>query len=430
MDMAGGNTWHDVLDRWERREEPIFAALPYGLLALSLLLSVFARDDGSGPLAVDAALAATALIWQLALVGPWVPWRANPRVVAVFYVGLLVLLAALVIHAPWFGFFAFSGYLYLRFLPRGRWVALGIVATATIVATSQAGGLPGTSDGASWIAYGVLIFVNVTVAGLISWLAFVGDQQKERSRQTVDELTETNRRLEDALGENAALQAQLVAQAREAGVLDERQRLAGEIHDTLAQSLAGIVTQLEAAQGAADPDRERRITTAAALAREGLSEARRSVHALRPEPLEAARLPDALAEVAHRWSDRQGVSAEMTTTGDPLPLRPEIEVALLRTAQEALANVAKHARAHRVALTLSYMGDVVTLDVRDDGMGFDPAARNGNGNEDDGGGFGLEAMRRRVLGLAGTLDVESEPGGGTAVSARMPALPAAAGAPR
>ncbi len=108
----------------------------------------------------------------------------------------------------------------------------------------------------------------------------------------------------------------------------------------------------------------------------------------------------------------------MTTTGDPRAMRPEIETALLRTAQEALANVAKHARAHRVVVTLSYMDDVVGLDVRDDGVGF---AAPGASSAD--GGFGLTAMRQRVQGLAGSLAVESEPGGGTAVSASIPAIP-------
>ena len=95
-------------------------------------------------------------------------------------------------------------------------------------------------------------------------------------------------------------------------------------------------------------------------------------------------------------------------------MRPEIEVALLRTAQEALANVAKHAHASRVVMTLSYMEDLVGLDVRDDGVGF-AAPRNG--------GFGLTAMRQRVQGLAGTFEIESEPGGGTAISASIPAIP-------
>jgi len=94
-------------------------------------------------------------------------------------------------------------------------------------------------------------------------------------------------------------------------------------------------------------------------------------------------------------------------------MHPEVEVALLRMAQEALANVAKHASASRVGLTLSYMEDVVTLDVRDDGVGFDLKRPSS--------GFGLSAMRHRVHRLSGALFVESEPGGGTAISARVPA---------
>ena len=109
---------------------------------------------------------------------------------------------------------------------------------------------------------------------------------------------------------------------------------------------------------------------------------------------------------------------QVTATGTARPLPPDAEVALLRTAQEALANVAKHANASRAWLTLSYMGDVVTLDVRDDGVGFKvPAGGDGRGT-----GFGLSAMRQRVNRVAGTLAIESEPGGGTAVSARVPAI--------
>ena len=236
----------------------------------------------------------------------------------------------------------------------------------------------------------------------------------------IDELAETNAKLEAAMAENAGLHAQLLAQAREAGVLDERQRMAGEIHDTLAQGLTGIVTQLEAA-GARPADWHRHVETATQLARDSLTEARRSVQALRPRSLERAPLPEALAEVVERWSGVTGVPAELTTTGTARPLLPEIEVALLRTAQEALANVGKHANATRVGLTLSYMEDLVTLDVRDDGTGFDPAGVPAGTTE---GGFGLTAMRERVRRIAGTLAVESEPGAGTAISACAPAISA------
>jgi signal transduction histidine kinase len=203
-------------------------------------------------------------------------------------------------------------------------------------------------------------------------------------------------------------------------VLEERQRMAREIHDTLAQGLTGIVTQLEAVQQAGPgPDWERRIATAARLARDSLTEARRSVRAVRPEALENTRLPEAVADVAGQWSADTGVAAAVTTTGTVLGLHPEVEVTLLRVAQEALANVSKHASASRVGITLSYMEDVVSLDIRDDGVGFQPDQRSAAGS---GGGFGLTGMQQRVRRLAGSLAIESEPGQGTAISASVPAI--------
>ena len=200
--------------------------------------------------------------------------------------------------------------------------------------------------------------------------------------------------------------------------------MAREIHDTLAQGLTGIVTQLQAAEHAADDPVawRRHFAAASRLARESLVEARRSVDALRPEPLESgARLGDALASVAGKWTALHDIPVEVTTTGTATELPPETEVALLRTAQEALANVAKHAHASRVGLTLSYMEHQVALDVRDDGGGFLPnglppaPAQPGTS-----GGFGLVAMRQRIESVHGTLQVESEPGAGTAISACVP----------
>jgi signal transduction histidine kinase len=203
-------------------------------------------------------------------------------------------------------------------------------------------------------------------------------------------------------------------------VLDERQRMAREIHDTLAQGLAGILTQLQAAEQTTDW--RRHVTNAMNLARESLTEARRTVHAVEPSVLADARLPDAISDVTRRWSEVNRIDAVLTTTGDPRPMHADVEVTLLRTAQEALANVAKHSQASRVGLTLSYMEDLVTLDVRDDGVGFEPNVKRANGSTN--GGFGLAGMRQRVQRLAGRLDIESEPGGGTAISASVPAIPA------
>jgi signal transduction histidine kinase len=204
------------------------------------------------------------------------------------------------------------------------------------------------------------------------------------------------------------------AQNRTVGVLEERARLAREIHDTLAQGLSGIVTQLEAAEQAMPDLRavQKRIALAKELARDNLQEARRSVDALRPGPLAGAGLGAALAEVAARWSRTSGVAATVSVEGTPRPLSGEVGTTLLRAAQEGLSNAAKHAGAGRVAITLTYMDDEVTLDVFDDGAGFDPDVR--------GAGYGLAAMRERAGGVGGTLTVESAPGEGTALCLRIP----------
>ncbi|MFC4013622.1 sensor histidine kinase [Nonomuraea purpurea] len=209
------------------------------------------------------------------------------------------------------------------------------------------------------------------------------------------------------------------AQNKMLGVLEERARLAREIHDTIAQGLSGIITQLEAAEqampapGTPDlPAVRRRIALAKELARDNLHEARRSVDALRPGPLQDARLDAALAQVAERWSRTSGVSATVTVEGTSRPLPGEVGATLLRAAQEGLSNAAKHARAGRVAITLTYMDDEVTLDVYDNGRGFDPGAR--------GSGYGLAAMHERARGVGGTLTVESAPGEGTALCLRIP----------
>jgi signal transduction histidine kinase len=395
------------LEAWEQRERTVLTAMPFVLLGLCTIFTL--GEEWEDPF-VDVGLAVATAAWMLWWVVLHPAWRERPRLMGIFFVGFVVLGAALVIRAPWFGFFTWTGYFWVISLP-DRWMPAGVVSVALLNATSQVGGLPKLEAGPLAV-YALVVAVNIGAAGIIMFFAYLGERQKERQAQLV-------KRLEATLEENAGLHAQLLVQAREAGVLDERQRMARELHDTLAQGLAGIITQLEAAEQSGD---EGHLQTARQLARDSLSEARRSVHAMRPEPLEAARLPEALAGEAGRWSALHGIPAEMTTTGDARPLRPEIEVTLLRAAQEALANVAKHASARRVGLTLSYMGDVVTLDVRDDGVGFavDGAPARANGD----GGYGLLGMRERVQGLAGTLEIESELGAGTALSVRVPAIPA------
>ena len=446
------------LEAWERREQPLLAVLPYVMLAFTAVLTVFVRHAAGESSVIDLTLCGLAAVWMLCLYTLVPAWRQRPAVTAVFFPGLIVIMTAAIIRDPWFGFFTFTGYFYVLRIPWGWWRLLGSAAVAVLTGTSQAGGFATAAHGAVGLAFYLgCVLVNVFIGGVANWFGWVGEAMRGRRNRMVTELSEANRQLEATLAENAGLHEQLITQAREAGVLDERQRMAREIHDTLAQGLMGIITQLQAAEETADDQAERRrhYDAATRLARESLTEARRSVDALRPESLEQGRLADALASVAERWSVLHRIPVQVTTTGMVRPLPADTEFALLRTAQEALANVAKHARASRVGLTLSYMEHEVALDVRDDGRGFATAsagvcadrpagvpaglelARVGGGPEEPGrdgaarrdagpeltGGFGLLAMRQRIEGLSGTLQVESEPGAGTAISACVPVVP-------
>ncbi len=215
----------------------------------------------------------------------------------------------------------------------------------------------------------------------------------------------------------------LVEEARRAGIVGERQRLANEIHDTLAQGFNSIAINLDTAVRKMPPDSgpvRRLLDLSRSIARESLAEARRLVWALRPEALDRHSLPEAIALLADRWSQETGVSAGAVVDGTPRRLPPEVEAALLRTAQETLSNTRKHARASRVMLTLSYMQDTVMFDARDDGVGFDHEQVAGEVRDQSSGGFGLKAMRERVEQLGGTVHVEGEPGEGTSLAVELP----------
>jgi signal transduction histidine kinase len=225
--------------------------------------------------------------------------------------------------------------------------------------------------------------------------------------------------------ERAQLQARVAAAERNSGMMKERQRLAREIHDTLAQGFAGIVVHLETAEQI-DPltnsGAKPHLDLARSVARENLVEARRMLAALRPEILEERGLTEALDRACHSWSARTGVKVTLSVTGDASPMHPEIELAILRAVQEALTNIGKHANAKTAAVTLSYMEDVVVLDVQDDGKGFTPEPK-----KEQGTGLGLKGMRERTEALRGTYSVESVPGEGTTVSITLPVVLTAIG---
>lgn len=375
-------------------------------LLFFLLLTVGvvrAVADGDHPVPV-VALAAVVAAWYLC--GIWfvrrrglengepVERRLGQLWLAVLVVGWLMLMAADA-NFVWLAFALF----FLCFPLFSTPVALavtGLLTAAAIAATLW----HGTSNTAA------TIFGPVFGAAAAAGMALVYQQlvrQSAQRQQLVDELTEAHRELLGA-------QDELVALQRETGALAERSRLAREIHDTLAQGFSSILLLSRAGQRGPD-DPTAIFTQIAETAQQNLVEARRVVEALAPAALETAPLQSALRRLLVQLQQQTGITTELITDGEAMSPFMDYDVALLRVAQSALANVRLHSQAQRVRATLSYSSDEVRLDIVDDGVGFD---------QREAGGFGLRSMRDRLAELGGTLVVESAPGDGTAVAATLP----------
>ncbi len=286
---------------------------------------------------------------------------------------------------------------------RLRWavpMAIVLIGMATYMQGPAIEGLaPGLGD--AWM--GAFLIVSAAAILFAYYLNGIMTQSADR-RELIEQLEATR--------------AELAAAERREGILQERARLAREIHDTLAQGFISIITHLEASeQNLADnmPQSRHHLTQAKEMARRGLSQARRVIQDLRPEVLEQSSLPEAITRVVQGWAQQSGIQAQATITGTHRHVHPEAETTLIRAVQEALANVQKHAQASSVQVTLSYMDDVLMLDVQDNGIGLASAPPPGKG-----GGYGLTAMRQRVSQVGGSLAVESEPGEGTTVVIQVP----------
>ncbi len=213
---------------------------------------------------------------------------------------------------------------------------------------------------------------------------------------------------------------ELLQQTREMAVLEKRNRMAREIHDTMAQGFTGVVLQLEAAEeviGNNAGSAAEHLDRAKSLARECLQEARRSVWNLLPHSLEDQSLEAALKKEVDNFSSNTQARATFTPSGQTRTLSPEIQTALLRICQESLTNVGKHASASEVAVGLSYQPQQVSLTVRDNGRGFIRIKSKPPGVSS---GFGLSGMEQRARGLNGVLAVKSNPGAGTLVEVNIP----------
>jgi signal transduction histidine kinase len=340
--------------------------------------------------------------------------ETSRRDTVLWLAAVTVLWVALATASPGAGYVAFPLYfLYLHLLPP-HWSVPSVALLTGVVIAAQS-----TTSGGLTAAKVIGPCAGAAVAVLTAY-GYAGLYRESRRRQAlIDDLVRTR----DELAESQ----------REAGRLAERARLAREIHDTLAQGLSSIVLLARSAESALPPGAEaaaERVREIGATAGENLTEARRFVAALTPPSLQDATLPEALRRVTAGCGPVPQVAFHLD--GEPYPLPVEAEVALLRLTQEALANVQRHARAERAAVTLAYLDDQVTLDVFDDGIGFTleaaeagakvtgEAVTGGVGLAADRPRFGLHGMRERIAELGGTLTIESAPGEGTAVAAAIP----------
>jgi signal transduction histidine kinase len=392
-------------------------AMRIGLHSITAVLLVIgtvrANGEGGAPLAVLLAALAFAGWYACGVVLAPRPDSSSPRnrLVAVWRLVLLAIVwLGMLIVSVEYVWLAFSLWLLTGFLLRG-WVAgvfAALVFAAVVAAPVMHGRTPTTADVLGPLVGGVFAF------GIARGYVALARDARERAR-LMDSLVA-------AQAESAALHDELAAAQRQSGAIAERTRLSRDIHDTIAQSLSSIL--LLARTDGSQTEGARTLGRIESLARESLADVRRIVAELTPAELDEQALPGALRRLLGRLADETAVAGELHVDDDFPALPTAVEVALLRAAQSALANVRRHSHATLVVVSLSAWGRGVRMDIVDDGVGFDV---------DDvpelpgDGGYGLRAMRERLRELGGGLDVESAPGEGTALSAHIPLVPAEGG---
>ncbi|SLK11819.1 sensor histidine kinase [Arthrobacter sp. P2b] len=357
------------------------------LLVASVVRYVMRHSPADNLLILGLAAAASLLYAAVAVLAG----RGRPGMAWMF--ALVAVWAVLVIAAPSFAWCSFALFFLCRSALSGTaaYVAAGTTAAAT------AAGLFKMSSGTD-----LAMLLGPLAVGLMLTLVY----------DRIQHDAEAQRRLH---AEVSRAQGQLAASERRAGTIAERERVSREIHDTVTQGLASSLLLLEAAgrawpSAAAQAD----LRQATTLLRGNLSETRSLVHELASPGLDSSPLPEALLLAARQYVPE----ARLLVTGEPRPVSADVRHALLRVVQSAASNVRLHASASAATVTLGFLPEAVTLDIYDDGAGFDPAAA---APPSDAGGYGLRAMRQRVEQLGGVFSVESAPGEGTIVAAQLPA---------
>lgn len=410
---------------------PVFTGLQLGLhgLVTALIVLVIARSVSVGGKAALAAIVLAVVMLLSYAAGAILGGRVRRAVAVsgttdrdavpvgvrrgrVSVLAWLVLLSVewvvLVLLSPDAAYLVFPlFFLYLHLLPRA--VAVPAVVIATVAAVVAIGLHAGFSVGG---VVGPLVGAAVAVAIGLGYEA-LAREAAERER---------------LIAELVAAREELAERGRQAGKLAERERLAADLHDTVAQALSSIQLLLHAAErSAAEQPGTEQLRSHIGLARDAaataLAETRSLIDELSPPALVGATIADALGRLAETTTAQSGTPVSTTVTGDAFVLGTPVTTALLRAAQSSLANVVRHAGASRADVTLTYLDEEVILDIDDDGVGFDPARV---AERTAGGPFGMTSMRRRITELGGEVEVRSAPGAGTTITVRF-AAPGAEG---
>ncbi|MCZ2810366.1 sensor histidine kinase [Modestobacter sp. VKM Ac-2979] len=369
------------------------------MIGVAVLATFVARVEGSRTVTLGAL--GVLVVAYSVLGAPAIGDDHSRR--AVGYLAVLVaVFTVLGWHAPELLFLLFLAYSQVWFLVESA--RPGVTWTVLLALASTAGPAVSWSRGTEPLSGVVQTSVGLVFSlALGLWLSRVLAQSRERA---------------SLIQELEATRAELAAAHREQGVAAERERWAREVHDTLAQGYTSIVVLAQTAAGQLPGDpgaAAERVALIEEVARENLAEARAMVAAFAPVALDSSTLREALERLAERFGRETGLPTRLDTAAlaDDAGLTRAEEIVLLRGAQEALANVRRHAAASAVVLRIG-VGEAgqVSVHVSDDGVGFDPAA---------GDGVGLAGLRDRAEQVGGAVDVVSAPGEGTRVTVQVPA---------
>jgi signal transduction histidine kinase len=390
--VHGDGPVHDQ-HAWRRRVTG--ADTYYGIVLAGTLAAVAAGTAGTGRVIAVTALAAMAP-WYTFLGRSATRGSAVPARTAWYVLGLAVLLGVAQAESPSSSFALFALIPQVFVLLRVRWAIAASVAFNLIPLLRPVLWVSGNLGLALWGA-GIAVGTVSSAATFGRWINRIIEQSTERA---------------ELIAALAAAQDSLARAEHDAGVLAERQRLAAEIHDTLAQGFTSILMLLQAADAADTLDQARvHLGEAGRTARENLAEARALISGQPPAARNGSSLPEAVRWLAGQLAKETRIPVGCDVAGTTRRLPTATEMVVFRCAQEAMANVRKHAVAATVTLGLDYQPGKVRLTVRDDGTGFDPACDCGQG---------LTFMRSRVAQAGGTCDIRSSPGAGTTVTVEIP----------